>query len=54
MRFSRWDAQGNVYLLTEQAELTAEAARAAVDDSDGILQVPYAALPAIATRDGPA
>ena len=39
MRFSRWDAQGNVYLLTEQAELTADAVRAAVADADGILQV---------------
>jgi len=39
MRFSRWDAQGNVYLLTEQAELTADAVRAAVADTDGILQV---------------
>ncbi len=39
MRFSRWDAQGNVYLLTEQDELTADAVRAAVGDTDGILQV---------------
>jgi len=39
MRFSRWDAQGNVYLLTEQAELTADAVRAAVAGTDGILQV---------------
>src|SRR2546425_11484487 len=39
MRFSRWDAQGNVYLLTERAELTADAVRAAVADTDGILQV---------------
>jgi diaminopimelate epimerase len=39
MRFSRWDAQGNVYVLTEQAGLTAELARAAVGDADGILQV---------------
>jgi diaminopimelate epimerase len=38
MRFSRWDAQGNIYLLTEQA-LTADAVRAAVADTDGILQV---------------
>jgi diaminopimelate epimerase len=39
MRFSRWDAQGNVYLLTEQDELTAEDVRASVADTDGILQV---------------
>ena len=38
MQFSRWDAQGNVYLLTEQ-ELSADSARAAVGDTDGILQV---------------
>jgi diaminopimelate epimerase len=38
MRFSRWDAQGNVYLLTEQ-ELTADGVRGAVGDADGILQV---------------
>ncbi len=39
MRFSRWDAQGNVYLLTEQAALTPDAVRAAAAGSDGILQV---------------
>jgi diaminopimelate epimerase len=39
MRFSRWDAHGNVYLLTEQGELTPETARAAAAGSDGILQV---------------
>ena len=38
MQFSRWDAQGNVYLLTEQ-ELSTDSARAAVGDTDGILQV---------------
>ena len=38
MQFSRWDAQGNVYLLTEQ-ELSADGVRAAVADADGILQV---------------
>ena len=38
MQFSRWDAQGNVYLLTEQ-DLTADAVRASVADTDGILQV---------------
>jgi len=38
MQFSRWDAQGNVYLLTEQ-ELSADSARAAVGDTDGILQI---------------
>jgi diaminopimelate epimerase len=38
MQFSRWDAQGNVYLLTER-ELTADAVRAGVADADGILQV---------------
>jgi diaminopimelate epimerase len=38
MQFSRWDAQGNVYLLTEQ-DLTADDVRASVEDTDGILQV---------------
>jgi diaminopimelate epimerase len=38
MQFSRWDAQGNIYLLTEQ-DLTADDVRAAVADTDGILQV---------------
>jgi diaminopimelate epimerase len=39
MQFSRWDAQGNVYLLTEQPRLTAESVSAEVGDADGILQV---------------
>ncbi|MGI8421321.1 MAG: diaminopimelate epimerase [Gaiellaceae bacterium] len=39
MQFSRWDAQGNVYLLAERTQLTAEDVRAEVDDTDGILQV---------------
>jgi diaminopimelate epimerase len=38
MRFSRWDAQGNIYLLTEQ-DLSADGVRAAVGDADGVLQV---------------
>jgi diaminopimelate epimerase len=38
MRSSRWDAQGNVYLVTTEP-LTAELVRAEVDDTDGILQV---------------
>ena len=39
MRFSRWHAHGNVYLLAEQAGLTAERVRAEVGDADGILEV---------------
>jgi diaminopimelate epimerase len=39
MRSSRWDANGNVYLLTEERGLTPERVRAAVEDADGILQV---------------
>jgi diaminopimelate epimerase len=40
MRSSRWDAQGNVYLVAEATErLTPEAVRAAVGDADGILEV---------------
>ncbi len=43
MRFSRWRAAGNEYLLAERAELggplTAERVRAEVGESDGILEV---------------
>jgi diaminopimelate epimerase len=39
MRSSRWNAQGNVYLVTDDGPLTAERARAAVGDADGILDV---------------
>jgi len=38
MRFSRWQAQGNVYLVAEEA-LTADAVRGVVGDADGILEV---------------
>jgi diaminopimelate epimerase len=38
MRLSRWQAQGNVYLVAEEP-LTAEQVRSAVDDADGILEV---------------
>ena len=38
MTSSRWDAQGNVYLVTEDP-LTAELTRASVGDADGILGV---------------
>jgi diaminopimelate epimerase len=38
MRSSRWQAQGNVYLVAD-GRLTAEAVRAAVGDADGILEV---------------
>jgi diaminopimelate epimerase len=38
MQSSRWDAQGNVYLVTTEP-LTAERVRAEVGDADGILQV---------------
>jgi diaminopimelate epimerase len=43
MRFSRWRAAGNEYLLAERAELgellTADRVRAEVGESDGILEV---------------
>lgn len=39
MRFSRWDAQGNVYFVAEGGSLTPEAVRAHVGDTDGILEV---------------
>jgi diaminopimelate epimerase len=38
MKSSRWDAQGNSYLLTEEP-LTPERVRAEIGDTDGILQV---------------
>src|SRR5213083_343439 len=39
MRFSKWQAHGNVYLLTEQSELSPEEVRSTVGDADGIMQV---------------
>ena len=39
MRFSRWHAHGNVYLLTEEQGLTPERVRAQVGQADGILEV---------------
>jgi diaminopimelate epimerase len=49
MRFSRWRAAGNDYLLAERAELggplTAERVRAEVGDADGILEVVSVAGP---------
>lgn len=38
MRSSRWDANGNVYLITEES-LTLDAVRVEVGDADGILEV---------------
>jgi len=38
MRSSRWDAQGNIYLVTEES-LGPELVRIAVDGADGILEV---------------
>jgi diaminopimelate epimerase len=38
MRSSRWQAQGNVYLVAEEP-LSAESVRAEVGDADGILEV---------------
>ena len=39
MRSSRWNAQGNIYLVTEEGPLTPEVVRTVVDDTDGILEV---------------
>ena len=39
MRSSRWHAHGNVYLVTEPCDLTAERVRELVGDADGILEV---------------
>ena len=38
MRSSRWDAHGNIYLVTEES-LTPGDVRAEVGDADGILEV---------------
>jgi diaminopimelate epimerase len=39
MRFSKWHAHGNVYLLTDEPGLTSERVRAEVGDADGIVEV---------------
>jgi diaminopimelate epimerase len=39
MRFSKWHAHGNVYLLTEERGMTPERVRAEVGDTDGIVEV---------------
>jgi diaminopimelate epimerase len=39
MTFSTWDANGNVYLIGERAELTPAQVREEVGEADGILQV---------------
>jgi diaminopimelate epimerase len=39
MRSSRWNAQGNVYLVTEESPLSPELVREHVEDADGILEV---------------
>jgi diaminopimelate epimerase len=39
MRFSKWHAHGNVYLLTDEPGLTAERVRAEVGNADGIVEV---------------
>jgi diaminopimelate epimerase len=39
MRFSKWRAHGNVYLLTDEVGLTPESVQAEVADADGIIQV---------------
>jgi diaminopimelate epimerase len=39
MTLERWQALGNVYLVAENAELTADEARAVVGDADGIVEV---------------
>jgi len=39
MRFSKWHAHGNVYLLTDERGLTQERVRAHVGDADGIVEI---------------
>ena len=39
MRFSKWHAHGNVYLLTDERGLSPERVRAEIGDADGIVEV---------------
>jgi len=39
MRLSRWQAQGNVYLVSDEGRLTPELVRAEVGDADGIVEI---------------
>ena len=39
MRFSKWHAHGNVYLLTDESGLTPERVRAEAGDADGIVEI---------------
>jgi diaminopimelate epimerase len=39
MRSSRWQAHGNVYLVTDDGPLTPDGVRSGVGDADGILEV---------------
>jgi diaminopimelate epimerase len=39
MRSSRWQAQGNVYLVSESSPLAAEDILSAVGDADGVLEI---------------
>ena len=39
MRSSRWDAQGNIYLVVDDERLTPERVRSNVGDADGMLEV---------------
>ena len=39
MRSSRWQAQGNVYLVTDDGPLTPDGVRSEVGDADGILEI---------------
>ncbi len=39
MRSSRWHAQGNVYLVTDDGPLTPDGVRGGVGDADGVLEV---------------
>jgi len=39
MRSSRWQAQGNVYLVTDDGPLTPDGVRTEVGDADGIVEV---------------
>jgi diaminopimelate epimerase len=39
MRSSRWDAQGNVYLVVDDGRLTPERVRSHAGDTDGVIEV---------------
>jgi diaminopimelate epimerase len=50
MRSSRWQAQGNVYLVSESSPLSAEDILSAVGDADGVLEILSSGQDAVSIR----